>query len=101
LAEANPIPPNSLRFRVLHCPQLQYKKLEARQFCAKYNVDDLIVKDASMPLDQLFVALRQEREKQLRTIIGVVGDSPVIEPPFNFQYGCNIALGDRLYANVK
>lgn len=54
-----------------------------------------------MPLDQLFVALRQEREKQLRTIIGVVGDSPVIEPPFNFQYGCNIALGDRLYANVK
>lgn len=54
-----------------------------------------------MPLDKLFVALRQERARLLKTIIGVVGDSPVIEPPFNFQYGCNITLGDKLYANVK
>jgi hypothetical protein len=64
-------------------------------------MDDLVLQDVSMPLDKLFLALRKEREKLLRTIIGVVGDSPVIEPPFNFQYGCNITLGNQFYANVK
>lgn len=73
----------------------------ARQFCAKYNSDDLVLKDDSLPLDKLFQALRKERERLLRTIIGKVGSSPVIEPPFNFQYGCNITLGDQFYANVK
>ncbi|KAL1988221.1 hypothetical protein VTN96DRAFT_196 [Rasamsonia emersonii] len=88
-------------YRVLQCPQLQARKLMARQFCAKYNADDLVLKDASLPLDKLFQALRKERERLLRTILGKVGTSPVIEPPFNFQYGCNITLGDRFYANVN
>lgn len=47
------------------------------------------------------MALREERERLLRTVIGIVGQGPVIEPPFNFQYGCNIAIGDSFYANVK
>lgn len=54
-----------------------------------------------MPLHELFMGLRQERERLLRTVIGTVGQGPVIEPPFNFQYGCNVALGDSFYANVK
>ncbi|KAL1964708.1 hypothetical protein VTN77DRAFT_6734 [Rasamsonia byssochlamydoides] len=88
-------------FRILQCPELQAKKLQARRFCAKYNVDDLVMNDASMPLDKLFQALRKERERLLRTIIGKVGESPVIEPPFHFQYGFNIMIGDRFYANVN
>lgn len=28
-------------------------------------------------------------------------DWPVIEPPFNIDYGCNISLGKRFYANFN
>ncbi|KUL91245.1 hypothetical protein ZTR_01760 [Talaromyces verruculosus] len=90
-----------LPFRVISCPLLQAKKLEARRFCARYNVDDEILKDDTMPLHELFMGLRKERERLLRTVIGSVGQGPVIEPPFNFQYGCNITLGDSFYANVN
>jgi acetyltransferase-like isoleucine patch superfamily enzyme len=38
----------------------------------------------------------------LKTIIGHIGDENVfIEPPFNIDYGCNISLGDRFYANFN
>lgn len=80
---------------------LQAKKLEARRFCARYNIDDEILQDDTMPLHELFMALRKERERLLRTVIGNVGQGPVIEPPFHFQYGCNITLGDSFYANAK
>lgn len=73
----------------------------ARQFCTKYNVDDEVLKQDGMALHDLFKALRRERERLLRTIIGSVGEGPVIEPPFNFQYGCNITMGDSVYANVN
>lgn len=88
-------------FRVISCPLLQAKKLEARRFCTRYNVDDEILKDDTLPLHELFMGLRKERERLLRTVIGAVGQGPVIEPPFHFQYGCNIILGDSFYANVK
>lgn len=81
--------------------QLQAKKIQARQFCAKYNVDEEVLKDDNMPLHELFMALRSERERLLRTIIGRIGEGPVIEPPFNFQYGFNITMGNSVYANVK
>ncbi|GAM41619.1 hypothetical protein TCE0_042f14872 [Talaromyces pinophilus] len=90
-----------LPFRVISCPLLQAKKLEARRFCARYNVDDEILKDDTMPLHELFMGLRKERERLLRTVIGAIGQGPVIEPPFNFQYGCNITIGDSFYANVN
>ncbi|EED24237.1 conserved hypothetical protein [Talaromyces stipitatus ATCC 10500] len=90
-----------LTFRVISCPVLQAKKLEARQFCARYNVDDDILKDDTIPLHELFMGLRKERERLLRTVIGTVGQGPVIEPPFHFQYGCNITIGDSFYANVN
>jgi Maltose acetyltransferase len=86
---------------VLDDIQLQAKKITARQFCAKYNVDDDVLKDDEMPLHELFMGLRTERERLLRTIIGSIGQGPVIEPPFNFQYGFNITMGDSVYANVK
>ena len=76
-------------------------KITARRFCARYNTDDLVLADDSKPPADLFRALRSERARLLRTILGKVSDSVVIEPPFNFQYGCNISLGDHFYANVK
>lgn len=90
------------RYKAINCPQLRVKKVEARRFCAKYNLDDQVVEDQNdMPLDDVFMELRRIREALLRSIIGRVGVSPVIEPPFNFGYGCNIVIGDQVYANVK
>ncbi|KAJ9251265.1 hypothetical protein DTO027B5_8192 [Paecilomyces variotii] len=87
-------------FRLLSSPSLQGRKLRARQFCISYNQDD-IPNDPKVPPEKVFQGLRNRREKMLRTIIGEVGEQPVIEPPFNFQYGSNIALGDKFYANVN
>ncbi|KAH8697562.1 hypothetical protein BGW36DRAFT_169494 [Talaromyces proteolyticus] len=83
------------------CPQLRAKKIEVRQFCAKYNVDDQVVADQTGSRYELWQNMREEREKMLRTIIGSVGEAPLLDPPFNFSYGCNIVLGDKVYANVK
>lgn len=80
---------------------LQAKKLEARRFCARYNIDDEVLRNDLLSMSELFMELRKERERLLRTIIGALGQSPVIEPPFNFQYGFNIVIGDSFYSNVK
>jgi acetyltransferase-like isoleucine patch superfamily enzyme len=79
------------------------RKLQVRRFCHRYNGDDdLIVKDdGSLAPERLFVALREERAAMLRTILGKIGEDAVIEPPFNFQYGFNIIMGDGCYGNVK
>jgi maltose O-acetyltransferase len=36
----------------------------------------------------------------LEELLGSVGSDVVIEPPFHCDYGFNISLGDRFYANV-
>ena len=49
-----------------------------------------------------FDVLASERLKILQSIIGHLGDDEVfIEPPFNIDYGCNISLGKRFYANFN
>jgi acetyltransferase-like isoleucine patch superfamily enzyme len=46
--------------------------------------------------------LATERFKMLQGIIGHLGDDEIfIEPPFNIDYGCNISLGKRFYANFN
>lgn len=35
----------------------------------------------------------------LKQILGKVDDTAFIEPPFAIDYGCNISLGKRFYAN--
>lgn len=37
----------------------------------------------------------------LRDFVGYVGDETFIEPPFRVDYGCNIRLGHRFYANFN
>ena len=48
-----------------------------------------------------FDSLAAERLERLRAIIGRVGDDVFIEPPFRIDYGCNISLGNRVYANFN
>ena len=44
---------------------------------------------------------RRETEgaRLLRTLLGSVGERPVVTAPFWCDYGCNITLGDDFYAN--
>lgn len=42
-----------------------------------------------------------ERASHLRTWLGSVGKSCVIEPPFRCDYGSNIHLGDGVYMNFE
>ncbi|CRG84822.1 Putative acetyltransferase C18B11,09c [Talaromyces islandicus] len=89
-------------YKVLECPHLTGKKVEARRFCAKYSLDDQVLENQrDMSLEDVFKELRKTREAMLRSILGRVGQAPVIEPPFNFSYGCNIVVGDNFYANVN
>lgn len=81
-------------------PELQSRKLWARKFCFEYNIDR-IPNNPRISDDMMYQALRTRREDALRSILGKVGKKPVIEPPFNFEYGCNIIMGDSVYANVK
>ncbi|KAN0069705.1 Trimeric LpxA-like protein [Elaphomyces granulatus] len=87
-------------FRVTGSPKLQAMKLQARRFCTNYNQDEIADASSTSP-EKLFLEQRKGREELLHTIIGRVGEDAVIEPPFNFLYGCNISLGDKFYANVN
>lgn len=40
-----------------------------------------------------------QREQLLTELFGSVGDGITVEPPFRCDYGYNIAVGDRFYAN--
>jgi maltose O-acetyltransferase len=42
----------------------------------------------------------EERSQILNELLGRVGQGTVIEPPFHCDYGSNIAVGERFYANV-
>jgi hypothetical protein len=80
--------------------KLQARKLRARRFCFEYNLDR-IPNHKGVPAECIFQALRSRREDALKIVIRGIGEKPVIEPPFNFQYGFNIIFGDSVYANVK
>lgn len=42
---------------------------------------------------------REQRTQILQELLGQVGDSPVIVPPFHCDYGSHISIGDRFYMN--
>ena len=76
-------------------PELTDARFRARAWAHKYNnyfPDDPTV-DAA--------ALEKTRNEMLRDFIGHIEDSAFIEPPFLFDYGCNISLGKRFYANFN
>ncbi len=54
-------------------------------------------------LTRLYNATTEEesarRGELLRELLGGVGEQATIEPPFHCDYGCQIYLGERFYAN--
>ena len=60
---------------------------DARRLTARYNGAD--------PEDD---ELRRETAREL---LGSVGEGCYLEPPFRCDYGSNISLGDRVYANFN
>lgn len=74
-------------------PELMEARFRARRLTTKYNTH--------FPDDATMESLRTDRNRILDELIGSVGADSYIEPPFYVDYGCNIRLGDRFYANFK
>lgn len=51
--------------------------------------------------NQTAAHLREPRVEILRALLGRLGDSPVFDGPFLCDYGFNIEIGHRFYANVN
>ena len=84
-APRGPLPPGGQpRFAD---PELAARRLRARMLTARYNGAD--------PEDD---ELRRETAREL---LGSVGEGCYLEPPFRCDYGSNISLGDRVYANFN
>jgi hypothetical protein len=80
-------------------PSLNEARYKARAFAHKFNT---WFPDPSTDSSKGFDVLASERFKMLKGIIGHLGDDNIfIEPPFNIDYGCNISLGERFYANFN
>ncbi|KAL6712477.1 hypothetical protein ACN47E_000354 [Coniothyrium glycines] len=81
------------------CPELNAARYKARAFAHKFNTwFPGPATDSSTGFD----TLASERLKMLKEIIGHIEDDDIfIEPPFNIDYGCNISLGKRFYANFN
>ncbi|KAJ4286469.1 hypothetical protein N0V90_013169 [Kalmusia sp. IMI 367209] len=71
-------------------------RFKARAWAHEYNTYFPPV--ASSPN---FDTLAAERLERLKSILGHVGTDVFIEPPFSIDYGCNISLGNRFYANFN
>lgn len=74
-------------------PELVEGRLRARKLIKKYN--DYLPDDAT---DE---SLNSDRDAMLRQFIGRVGKDVCIDPPFRVDYGCNVIIGDKFYANFK
>jgi maltose O-acetyltransferase len=61
-------------------PELVAARARARELLGRFNAEP----DRSL----------------LEELLGSIGPDAVIEPPFHCDYGCNISLGERFYANV-
>lgn len=72
---------------------LAASRFQARRQCHEYN--NHFPSDPAATFD----SLAEERLRMLRQFVGDVGDETFIEPPFRVDYGCNIRLGKRFYAN--
>jgi maltose O-acetyltransferase len=65
-------------------PELVRARARAKELLRRYNA----------------TTEEDDRVSLLRELLATVGDKPWIEPPFYCDYGTNIAVGDRFYANA-
>ena len=75
-------------------PQLETGRFRARKLAHRYNNH---FPDSCDSMD----ALVADREQILRQLFGKVGTGVYMEPPLFVDYGCNISVGDGVYANPK
>ncbi|MFC6756735.1 MULTISPECIES: sugar O-acetyltransferase [Haloarcula] len=66
-------------------PELVADRERARELVGLYN--------------QTVATDRESRELLLEELFGSVGENPTVEPPFRCDYGEQIAVGDRFFAN--
>lgn len=66
-------------------PALRAERDHAKELCFAYN--------------QLSPSRRNEGKEILVRLLGAVGEGCLIEPPFWCDYGYNVTLGPRFYAN--
>ena len=67
-------------------PELVAARRRARRLLARYNATE--------------EEQEAERISLLRDLLAQVGDDPWIEPPFFCDYGTNLSIGNRFYANT-
>lgn len=72
-------------------PELKQGRFRARRLIHKFNTH--------FPDDATLESLSAERVDMLKGLLGHIGGEVGIEPPFHVDYGCNISIGDRFYAN--
>lgn len=60
-----------------------------------------LTKDAIRVYNQIQPTRLEEREKAIRKIIGKCGVKPFFNQPFLCDYGVNIRVGDRFFANFN
>ncbi|CAK1362772.1 putative acetyltransferase [Cercospora beticola] len=78
-------------------PEMKKARFHARAWQHKYNhyfPTDVESADAQEKLEA-------QREQDLGQILGHIGKGAYIEPPFAFDYGCNISIGDRFYGAFR
>lgn len=74
-------------------PQLVAERLACRRLLKRLN--------DSEPVDPADASAVGDRLALLRALLGNVGDGAWIEPPFHCDYGQNIQVGARFYANFQ
>ena len=67
--------------------QLLKERLVCRQKCQEYNL--------------IPVSLLNEKELFIKQLFAKVGTNPIIEQPFQCDYGYNIEVGNNFYSNVN
>lgn len=72
-------------------PELREGRFRARRLIHKFNTH--------FPDDATLESLSADRLATLKEILGHIEGEVEIEPPFHVDYGCNISVGDRFYAN--
>lgn len=76
--------------------ELSSTRFKARRWCHEYNTTFPDDPNAN------FESILKDRLPKLKEILGhVEGDDVFIEPPFRVDYGCNISVGARFYANFN
>lgn len=74
-------------------PELVKGRHRARMLATKYN--------KYFPEDSTPDSLTADRMVLLKEMLGAVGEDSYIEAPMYIDYGCNIRIGERFYANFK